>query len=567
MKAHEIRVSQTLELLRTQFTSVAEAVENGLYAFWLGSGISREKLDAVPVFVMTVLTFLQSRIDSHDLDGPSSIQFIEALELAELSELEKKQIDLSLPLSEWTICDPIVDRISRRYSELLDIEVPGEQPDFLLWDVLDVRGQYGNGTSDPDLEHFCLAVLIMEGVAPEIVTANWDGLIEKAVEELAPRAPSLLSVYVRSLDFRAPRGRSRLLKFHGCAVRAIDDPAVYRRMLVGRRTQITDWPRDDDHAVMRHEMTSIGVSRPTLMIGLSAQDNNIQDLFAAAKEVLPWTWPTEPSAFVFAEDALGLDQKNILRVGYRSDYQGNEEAIARASHIRAYGKPLLTALMLRVWTRKLEVLAEMARPSDIEIISVGIEAVARAAALSVDGDPALNARRLISDMGRAMALVRSGRPPLEEGSYAPIGVTPVHQMADDPAIPSSGLPEAALALSVVGNGLIDGTFVLQRSAAPTAESRPVLAIESDSGAVSRVFFAASPTAAVELALAGLVDDSDPTTILIHSSTPPTTLQRAPSDAPGRTGRREVRHIDMADLASSSGSYDELRQNFRKGFGI
>ena len=67
---------------------------------------------------------------------------------------------------------------------MLDIPVPGEGPDFLLWEALGVVATYADPTVEPDSEHLCIAGLIAEGAALTIVSANWDGLIEKAVAEL-----------------------------------------------------------------------------------------------------------------------------------------------------------------------------------------------------------------------------------------------------------------------------------------------------------------------------------------------------------------------------------------------
>ncbi|CAD6010292.1 SIR2_2 domain-containing protein [Agreia sp. COWG] len=563
-------MKQTLALLRGEFPSFLAAINRGMYAFWLGSGISREKLDAVPVFVLTVLKHLQSRGDPSDLNDPCWDPFKEALALAALSKAEKEEIDFSRDIDLWSVRDAIISRVSSRYSDLLDIHIEGEPPDYLLWDVLKVPQSYGAGVADPDLEHYCLAVLMMEGVAPEIVTANWDGLIEMAVEELAPGNESVVSVYVRAADFRQPRGRSRLLKFHGCAVRAIRDPTEYRGLLVGRRTQITDWPHDPEHAAMRQEMTTLGTSHPTLMIGLSAQDSNIQDLFSAAKNVLDWNWPIDPSAFVFAEEELGTYQKNILRVGYGASFHGSETFIAQASHVRAFAKPLLSALMIDTWSMKLEKLALLTRTgvdsSSASKVSAGIATLSSAAASSVDTNMVASTRRLISDIGRAIALTRSGTNPSVPGSYMPIGAVPVHQMGDDPSLAESGFPEVAMALSIIGNNLAEGSMSLASTYEAQNALRPVLTTESG-GISSRVFFAANSRAAVELALNGFVDEGDPSAVVVHSVAPPHRVQRAPSSSLGRTGQRRARHIDMSELLLACSSYDELQQGFREEFAL
>jgi hypothetical protein len=54
------------------------------------------------------------------------------------------------------------------------------------------------------------------------------------------------------------------------------------------------------------------------MIGLSLQDTNLQDLFAAARRENAWPWPPKPApqAHVFCEDRIGIHQSNMLRTVY-----------------------------------------------------------------------------------------------------------------------------------------------------------------------------------------------------------------------------------------------------------
>ena len=102
-------------------------------------------------------------------------------------------------------------------------------------------GTYANPSTTPDAEHLCIALLVAEGVASDIASANWDGLLEKAVSELGNGAA--LTVIVRPEDTRGAQARSRLYKFHGCAVRARDDAPNYRNKLVARHQQINRWHR------------------------------------------------------------------------------------------------------------------------------------------------------------------------------------------------------------------------------------------------------------------------------------------------------------------------------------
>jgi hypothetical protein len=124
-------------------------------------------------------------------------------------------------------------------------------------------------------------------------------------------------------------------------------------LLIARYSQITDWPHNADYAMMRRQLVDLAATKPTLMVGPSAQDVNIQFLFGEARALMRWTWPSDPPAHVFAEDSLGQDQRNILRVVYRDAYDGNIAAIETAALFRAYAKPALTALVLHVLCTKL----------------------------------------------------------------------------------------------------------------------------------------------------------------------------------------------------------------------
>src|ERR1700760_3083844 len=92
--ASTISIGETLSLLDGQFRSFADAVAHGRYTFWIGSGISRGRVDGLDKLVTRVLSHLQQRID-HNLPG---CQFKKALEeamaLADLSPTERALVDL-----------------------------------------------------------------------------------------------------------------------------------------------------------------------------------------------------------------------------------------------------------------------------------------------------------------------------------------------------------------------------------------------------------------------------------------------------------------------------------------
>jgi hypothetical protein len=344
--ASTISIRETLDLLDGPFAELAVGVAQGRYAFWLGSGISRNRVDDLKRVIKRVLTHLRDRIDT----GATSCRFRraleQALEYAQLSPTERAGVDLGRPLDEWISLDIILQRLTREYARLLDIEVEGEPPDYILWDAVDVCRTFAPDKAQPDCEHVCLAILASEGVVPDIASANWDGLIEAAVLELTDGADGVLQVCVQGEDLRDRSLRTRLLKFHGCAVRAGRDPVTYRPLLIARLSQITHWPVNAAYKAIRDQLINLAVTTRTLMIGLSAQDTNIQNIFAAAEATMPWTWPCHPPAHVFAEEKLGPDQQNLLKCVYRGAYASNGPAIEAGARIRR-NFPLLDRLS--VW--------------------------------------------------------------------------------------------------------------------------------------------------------------------------------------------------------------------------
>lgn len=119
-------------------------------------------------------------------------------------------------------------------------------------------------------EHLCIGILVLEGAVSEAASANWDGLIEAAIVELAADADAILRVVVLPDELREPERALTLLKFHGCAVLATRDPDKYRKAIVATRPQITAWNTSHSTKPIRDRMVSLATTKPTLMIGLSS---------------------------------------------------------------------------------------------------------------------------------------------------------------------------------------------------------------------------------------------------------------------------------------------------------
>jgi len=220
--ASDVTVGEVLTLLDGTFSGMAEAVAEDRYAFWLGSGISLGRIAGLKQLIRRALDHLQSKVEAGDAACRYRKAIGEVLRVAGLSTVERDAIDPERPTAEWPNLLGIIERLAGNYARFLEIAVDGEPDDYILWAGVDFCGVYADPDMEPDAEHLCMAVLILEGLASKIASANWDDLIEKAVAELSPGVPALV-VCVTSRDLREPHLQGHLYKFHGCAVRARDD--------------------------------------------------------------------------------------------------------------------------------------------------------------------------------------------------------------------------------------------------------------------------------------------------------------------------------------------------------
>lgn len=559
--ASTITVRATLAMLDGPKREIAEGVANDEYVFWLGSGISRERMPDLRDVAKRVLVTLQARIDQSD----PSCRFKQALEgvvtLANPSPDEWGRIAFDQPADGWPDYEALAARLVGNYARMLDVPVDGEEADYLLWDVLDAANVYANPTIEPDAEHLCLAALAIEGVASELPTANWDDLIERAVERLAGAQP-VLRVVVAPNEIRWNRLRANLYKFHGCARAAQIDAAQFRGLMVARQNQINGWSARN--RVMAPFLTGLITRRPTLMLGLSAQDSNIQNLFAEAQAAMAWPWPSHPPAYAFSENALGIDQRGLLQNVYHLHYgPANRSAMESEALVQAYAKPLLLALLLFVVTAKLKRLVEIGSPglapADRDKLHDGLE---HARNLVADGlNPnAAEVGDLIVQCGRAMSMLRGGRlPDAASGVYAPVTTEPLHRMPADPSLADSGVCQFAAAAALIGLGIDRGHW----TATPADTTDPAsgaLVLTGRSGP-AKVYFAATAQAAIRLGTNGLVADNDDV-VIIHSHETPPAMQRYPRRAPGRVGLASVREASMEELLSAGTEVEDLLGRFR-----
>lgn len=555
-----ISIAETIDLLDGPHKSLSEGFQAGQYALWLGSGISRERVVGLDGVLSKLLENLRLRITGADCEHHRA--FDEILGLADLSAGERAQVDLAQPVRSWPIHDALIDRLWNKYSKVLGTEVQDRPFDYLLWDVLEFATTFA--AQKADAEHLAIAMLVLEGVVSDLATANWDGLLEEAMVELG-RPNETFRVAVTGGDLHGPPGIGTLYKFHGCANRAIESEAKYRPLLVAREAAITHWAQNQNFTQMREQLRALIARSRTLMIGLSGQDTNIQQLFGANG----WVWNSVPVPIVFAAQELSEGQKSILEGAYQCDYEANRDQIRTAATLPAFGKPLLLALLLSTMFGKLAALAGLLTSPAVgaagkQSIVGGLKALEHAAAQAGNPNRYECARTIAALMGRVSEQFLGGAGSAGHRPYMPLSAQPAHLMQQDPAVGFSGKPEAAAALGLIGQGLTAKQWLVavDDPEQPTSGALRLIAPAAE----ARVFLAANDDNINQLVASGAFDEADDDVVVICSRKVTPRQQRSPSKS-WRTGKATPRYVSVSDLLEGSASFDEVKSRFNFEVGL
>lgn len=578
-------VSAVLERLGTSFSEFTTAFNEGHYVLWLGSGISRDRVPNVWELLGRVLEHLRSNIVDVDPNCVYLAALREVLQLAGLTPDELGNIDFGIAIEGWPLRDRIVSTLVMKYSQVLETTVGDENPDdYLVWTGLDVPTTYGSPDLEPDVEHYCIAILMLEGLVTSAVTANWDGLLEKALDDLTPAFGSLVRVAVKPDDFRSAGPRIEVIKFHGCAVRARDGEAEYRKLLIARESQISGWTEQPQNRSMRKHLEALYTDRLTFMVGLSAQDANLHTMFAAAIQDLARPWPASPPAVVLSEEHLESYHRVLLKTTYGSNHQGNASAIAQSALLGAYGKPTLLALVLSSLTEKMSFLvghgvgvefdSDAVRQLQSDLVCLRDLVAGHAAP---DDSEALDAsaiadiqreflRRLIDVANLALTIFRTGRMPAAGGGrYEPLSDRPVTQAIHSADFPSEQFGRFGVTLALIGHGLASGDWsaVPGNSEAPHRGVVRLVAGQRE----ARVFFVKDAMASMKLELDGSFDDSDGDVLIVVADEEPPVLTRSPKSRFGRDGKFSTGRFNVSSNIADTDSADDLYEAFRQVGGL
>jgi len=564
-----------LEKFEAEFATTADAVENGEFALWVGSGISRQAPN-LGNLIERAFDYLRVRA----IDPVTAAAYMPALEEAlGLAGVDPPgvQAQYGQPLAEWPEYAEIIRRLWAKYSRVLDIRIAGTDPDFILWEAIDIRRAFEN-PAPPAAEHLCIAILILENAVREIASANWDGFIEAAVERLSNGVPDVMQVVVDPGQLRGPAGLARLLKFHGCIVYATQEPLIFRRFLTGSQSQITDWPETAEFKAMCNAIVGLATAQKTLVLGLSIQDNNLQTIFARAKAAHAWPWPCAPAApaHIFCEDEIQQGQRDVLRLTYGGAYNADPATVHEATLLRAWGEGVLIALVLKLLADKLIKLMALALTAlGKNPITGTLEPLLMALRDDIADfavpEPGMQNRtaflnRSIALWSRMLSLFRGGALPTNPDAYEAISNSTPKLIAADHNAQATGLGRLGIALSLLQHGRLAGLWELREPAANDLASGAMTARSSRPDGTDRaLFIVKSATEAIALMNNGAFANDN--VVVIHADDAwhqlarGGTSARRVSVAPGRTGNVGETHVSLGDLLARCRDAMTLQQEF------
>ena len=564
--AATISVKETLDLLDGTFLGVSQGVVKGQYALWLGSGISRDRVVGLDGVLAKLIEFLRGNAKA-DPDCVYRKALERVLDMAAPSADEKAAIDISRPSTDWPCLPSLLRRLWKQYADVLSVEVGAEKLDYPLWVGLDFANTFAK--QDADAEHLAIGMLALEGVVTELATANWDGLLEAAMRELG-YPETFYRITVTGEDLRGPAAAAVLYKFHGCALRAIAQEDVYRPLLVARAAQITGWMSNGTFKIVRDQLQALAQRSRTLMIGMSAQDKNIQNLFGTVGALKGWKWTDQPTPIVFSAQELETHQKDVLNIAYGNEvYEQNRAAICNAACLPAYGKPLLLGLLLTVLAAKLQILASDVDAPALDAaaqdaINSGIKRLRDRVAEAGNANRLGLAKGIAAGLARGRHQIQNGASPAGMPMYFPVDNESPHQMKGMPRTVATGQREAAAALGLIG--LADEAAEWTASVDDPTDPRSGALRLTSSNATARVFFAANDENITSLMDCGAFDEDDPDVVLICSRNVSDRQQRSPK-ANLRDGKIGPRYLAFGPMLRDAGSLAELQEYFRSEVAI
>lgn len=363
MSSPNVGLQQALEVLQNGCSVVRDLINNGQTVPWFGSAISNGRMPGLPVLLLKLLKILFSKRDPTNPSCPFLATIKEILALVP----EQKTVKADSDPTSWEEVEraDVIKGLVGKYSTILSLSVstPTGEVSTIRWDILDLISIYSDPKVDEDAEHIFIALLMREGLWPQAVTTNWDGLIEKADQKIADGVVLPL-VTIASEDDLTTSGQnvSSLFKIHGCAKKASSDSARYKPFMVATELEIGRWSDGDRTRAFREAIRTLIRTKTVLFIGLSGQDFNIK-LQAIASGCQKAYSPDAPK-IAFAGSGITHDHQTFLSAFYTEEgFNSQKAAISQQATVPLYAKPLLGGIWMDLLFRKFQLVLD--RSSDL----------------------------------------------------------------------------------------------------------------------------------------------------------------------------------------------------------
>ena len=455
----DVTVSQALQRLDSVYDAFTSRFLRGDVSLWVGSRVSDDRYPNLWGLLTRLLNELyDDALDPTDPDDTAR-QTIDSI----VARAGVPSLDMSVRFSAWPKAEQnaTLEALVNQYSAVFMTRyAPGGTVKDLVWDLLKVDELYDDPNIKPDAEHRLVALLVTEGVLTEVVTPNWDPLLEDAHAQVADGTTvHPLRVVIRPTDFENTGSKPKLTKMHGCARAAHDDPAD-RRFLVATDDHILHWMNDEERKPIREHLSHVLRCNAVLYIGLSGQDVNIQSKHVERGLEVRGDYSPGAPRVLFSGGDLDDTREAVLRAAYGADtYNDNYDDIRDHALVTLYAKPLLAALYLCVLREKLRTSASKVPPAYRRLAEAGVDALVEGVASAADSIADADARwRFVSSavaryVGSFVRVYREGAKAESDWDYTPFSAaTPEHT---DP------VPRLALLVGILTEGQRRGYWTFE----------------------------------------------------------------------------------------------------------
>ncbi len=454
----------------------------GGVSLWVGSRISDARypnLDGLLTILLDALHGLAA--DPADPTDPARQTLDLILDRVAVPDLKR-----STPFSNWHDDQQkeVLKTLWDQYDEVLNTPYhPGGEYKSLVRDVLHVEELYDQPGVKPDAEHRFIALLVAEGTVRDIVTTNWDPLIEDAHAQAANGSPAHpMHTVVRAADLAPVGSDPKVTKMHGCARTARQGEEAFD-LIVATSDDVLRWTKVDARKPIRDLVSHVARCHTVLYIGLSGQDFNIQLQHVDAGLAVEGVYTPNAPRVLFSGGKLDDTKSRVLRAAYGPQNMAlHHTDIEKKALVPLYAKPLLGALYAYILREKLRAFARALPDGPHRDLALrGVDALVRRVGASVDAHEDPQTRwRFVSDsvarfVSSFVSVYRHGRAVPDRWDYHPLT-----KEADPDPQPSDYW--LALLIGVLAEGQDQGRWTFGftpdapeqlRIRAPTSDGAPV----------------------------------------------------------------------------------------------